>query len=370
MLINCTTEPSTSVWHSQDRNGNESSTLNKGPKDLISEDTYLQIRLIIGGFITLLVNIFGVFSNVMNCLVFFCQGLQDRTNMCLFSLALSDFLHLTCVCVYSFCTILIDLKLDGLEEDRYLTVVLYQTAVVYALKTTSGLYVMIIAVDRCICVLFPLHAGFLLKTRTMRIILITFAIIPPVGFAIQPRKYDVIKISVGGVSQWRAVPSVLWLHNSEAIDAVVVTTFGVCVPFITFVIIITATCVTVIQLTLAIAWRRKTSSVIGRQNNRQVMLTKTLVLASAVYIFCMTPFILVKLGYFIDPEFSSYGAYTHFYKTCNVLANVFPGINSFVSVFIYYNRSTRYKTELAMICNLHRNKSGNTVCRINLVGHL
>ncbi|XP_025099130.1 uncharacterized protein LOC112566916 [Pomacea canaliculata] len=309
--------------------------------------THILSNLVIGGLGTLVISLFGVISNVINCLVFYHQGLRDRMNLCLFSLALSDFWFVLCSAVYSLVKVFSILYLKGFAEEVKLYTINYGIGVIYAFRTTSGLYLMVIAVERCVCVAFPFQASSLIKTRTMAMFLSIIALISHLGFIGQSLKYKVIETEVGG---WQIVPSSLWLKNRIVIDTIVYVIFTISVPLITFLTVSLATFITVIKLTSAMAWRRKTSSTSTDQDDRQTALTKMLVLASCVYILSMMPMVLIKAVRLFVEEFSSYGVYASLYGVCNAVADISPVINSSVYVFIYYNRSARYRHELSAAC--------------------
>ncbi|KAK7495419.1 hypothetical protein BaRGS_00013358, partial [Batillaria attramentaria] len=57
---------------------------------IMSEATLYTIQSVVNGGILPVLVLFGVICNVINMAVFVRQGLGDRINLCLFSLALSD----------------------------------------------------------------------------------------------------------------------------------------------------------------------------------------------------------------------------------------------------------------------------------------
>ncbi|XP_025099131.1 uncharacterized protein LOC112566917 [Pomacea canaliculata] len=311
--------------------------------------THLLVIVIIGGIGTVAVSLFGVLSNVVNCLVFYHQGLRDRMNLCLFCLALADFCFLMCSAMYGIVIVFIVFRLRGFGEEENMKFVNYGVGIVHAFRTTSGLYVMVIAVERCVCVAFPFRASSLIRTRTMAMFLSAIALICQLGFICQPLKFNVVETKIGGVRQWRFAPSPLWLNNRVVIDIIVHVIFNISVPLITFFIVSLATFITVIKLASAMDWRRKTSSTSTDQNERQVALTKTLVLASCVYIVSTTPTVLTKVVRVFVEEFSAFGVYAHLDGICNVIADIFSAINSSVYIFIYYKRSARYRQKLRAV---------------------
>lgn len=345
------TEPPSISLCSQVEACNGSRTV--GPDTQMNKEFYF-VSLLTGTLATLVISLFGIVGNVINCLVFYRHGLRDRMNLCLFSLALVDFFYLLYFVPSSCISMFSHLKLFAGSDEHDMKTTIYGTGLSYALRTTSGLYIMVIALERCICVVFPLRAMSLIKTRTMAILLLILAVVPQLGFISQPLKYNVIKLEVGDGYKWALTPSQLWLSNRDVIDAIVYTVFGVSLPLATFFIVSLATFITVSRLTTAMAWRRKTSSMTKEQNYQQVALTKTLVLSSSVFILCMIPLVLLKALRLFLEEFSIYGLYSSLYIMCNITANVCSSINSSVHVLIYHSRSSRYRQELRKICLVTR----------------
>lgn len=62
----------------------------------ISEETRNIIENVCFAGVLLPICFVGIPSNIINCVVFWKQGLGDRMNLCLFCLAVSDCLRLSC----------------------------------------------------------------------------------------------------------------------------------------------------------------------------------------------------------------------------------------------------------------------------------
>ena len=108
--------------------------------------------------------LFGVTTNVINCMVFVRQGLRDRINLCLFSLALADTSFLLFMFLAKFFPFLglFDRDLGGYWRQKHTSTVL---GPMLGTMNISNLMTMIISVERCICVVSPFSAKRFLKTR-------------------------------------------------------------------------------------------------------------------------------------------------------------------------------------------------------------
>lgn len=277
-------------------------------------------------------------------------------NLCLFSLSIVDIVFLVCAIYFSAVSILSELDPNGFAKKIYINSLSYGVGINFALRTTVSLYIVVIAVDRYLCVAYPLRVSSMVKTRTMAMILVFLAAFAQLGFLFQPFKYDVIENKMVETPQWIMIPSKEYLDNKMLVDFIVCTIFSVCVPLFTLLILSLVTLVTVVRLTTAAAWRRRTSSTSVEHSKQQVMLTKMLIIASCIYIVSMAPMVSIKIVRLVVEDFSSYGVYSRLYLMCNTAASGLPVINSSVNFCIYYRCSSRYKTELLNIVQCYHCK--------------
>ncbi|XP_025099120.1 uncharacterized protein LOC112566908 [Pomacea canaliculata] len=240
--------------------------------------------------------------------------------------------------------VLSEQRLLGIGVELYQKSVSYFYGINFAFRTTSGFYAVVIAIERCLCVVFPLRAQYLVTTRTIGMILIFFAIFSQLGFASRPLISDVITTEASGISQWILVPSDIYVSNKNVIDTIVYTIFHTTIPLLTFCIVSLATVITVVHLKASVSWRRSTSCTSLGLNVQQLELTQVLVLASCVYIVSLVPAVLVRIVRLCAEEFSINGIYQRYYDILSGLANKFPVIDSSSNFFIYYNHSSKYKT--------------------------
>ncbi|XP_025099137.1 uncharacterized protein LOC112566924 [Pomacea canaliculata] len=306
-------------------------------------------RLVCVGFIGLGLSIIGVPSNAVTCLVFARQRLRERMNLCLFCLALVDLGLMTLSLGYSFVAMLSYLEVLGFDEEHYYKAVLYALSSIYALRATSGCYNVVIAVERCICVMLPLHAAALIRTRSMGVLLAILPLLLQAGFLTLPLKFQLVQTEIMGTVQWRLLPSRLWLKNQFIFDFILYTVLSTTLPLVTFLIISVATLITVIKLKVSIKWRKNQTSTSQDANRHQTALTKVLVVVSLVYIITMLPFVGYIAGYLFEDQFSTFGRYAYLYMTFSSVVNVFPVVNCSFTFFIYYSRSTRFREDLSAL---------------------
>lgn len=133
-------------------------------ENLVDEATAEQVERLLHLTALPLLEVFGVVTNVINCFVFTRQGLKDRINLCLFSLALADisFLLLSFAAKFFSFLGLFDEDLEEYWSQKYLNTVL---GPMLGTMNISNLMTMIISLERCICVVSPFTAKKFLKTK-------------------------------------------------------------------------------------------------------------------------------------------------------------------------------------------------------------
>ena len=134
------------------------------PENLVDEATAKQLERLLHMTVLPSLELFGVTTNVINCMVFVRQGLRDRINLCLFSLALADTSFLLLIFSAKFFSFLglFDGELEEYWSQKYLNTVL---GPMLGTMNISNLMTMVISVERCICVVSPFTAKRFLKTR-------------------------------------------------------------------------------------------------------------------------------------------------------------------------------------------------------------
>ena len=136
------------------------------PENLVDKATREEVEGLLLMTVLPSLELFGVTTNVINCMVFVRQGLRDRINLCLFSLALADTSFLLFMFSAKFFTFLglFDRELGEFWSQKYLSTVL---GPMLGTMNISNLMTMVISVERCICVVSPFTAKRFLKTRYM-----------------------------------------------------------------------------------------------------------------------------------------------------------------------------------------------------------
>ncbi|KAK7102270.1 probable G-protein coupled receptor frpr-1 [Littorina saxatilis] len=320
------------------------------PDNIISRDTYVTIRYVTDVSITPLLFLICLPTNLVSALVFWRQGLKDRSNMCLFVLALVDLAYVTTLMVAALSPFIG--FVDEALANRYTPYSdVYLIGVVWALKLTSGCVSVVIAVDRCLCVVFPLKIESLMSTRTMGILLGSITLVMQIFYLVHPLANDIVVVTTpGGGQVYSIVPAAFYINNKVLVDVVGIILVAFVVPIATFVVVSITTTITVVKLRLALSWRQATSSGSAASTTnatRQTSLTRMLVLLSCVYIFFAAPLVAFTLMRLALPDYSPWGRYSNFFLATHNIGTVCSEINSSVNFFVYYTRSSRFRQVLA-----------------------
>lgn len=319
------------------------SNLNDSGINVVDDDVLNLIETVCFASVTTLVCLIGIPTNIINCLVFWHQGLTDRMNLCLFCLALVDCLYLVFdFTMYSLSSFILFYDKD-LAKEYYSKITLELLGVAYGLRTASGCITMVISIERCVCVVFPLQAATLVRTRTMGILVCLLVLLFQLAYLINPFTL-VVSIQKSPSLKITLAPSQFYVQNLDFIRVFYNTFLGIIVPVATFVVVTVATTTTILKLRAAIKWREKTCSASSDNRSRQMALTKMLVLVSCLYIITMVPFVGNTLTRLFVAEYSFYGRYSSAFRSANAIVHVFPRINSAVDFFIYYCRSSKFRT--------------------------
>ena len=221
--------------------------------------------------------------------------------------------------------------------------------------TTSSCITMVIAVERCLCVLFPLKAQTLMSTRTMAILLSTITLLHQLGFSLFLFKWTTKRIWNSRTGYSVVTFVTVDGPNQELISTIYYVVFDIILLFVTNIVVlsvvVTCTVVTVIKLRQAMAWRLSANSSSSNTQNQQTALTKMLVVLCCIYVACSTPGCIMALVRRVNPKYAPDGIYANFFMLSHAIGyRVFSATNSSVNFFVFCWMSTRFRQELRYLC--------------------
>lgn len=318
------------------------------PKDVSQRVRYV-VDVVFYTGLTTLACLMGGLSNIVNCVVFWRQGLQDRMNLCLFSLALTDGFYLISVFIIFSVSSFIRFYDEIFRAEYYSKTIASLGGLVYGIKAISGCFNMIIAVERCICVVFPHLASTLMQTRTMGVLLSACVLLFQGLYLIYPLSYHAVLTKTNGRAIWAMDSTRFYEENKVFIYTFLNTILETVVPVVTFCVVSISTAVTVRTLRASIVWRGKTTSATNDTHIRQVALTRMLVMVSCVYITSMTPFMARKISFWFLSDYFTNTSCLELFMAASAAVFTVSILSSCFNFFVYLSRSSRYRATLAAI---------------------
>ncbi|KAL8616030.1 hypothetical protein ACOMHN_014992 [Nucella lapillus] len=223
------------------------------PDNILSRKTDLWVSTVFIGTIVLPVLFaVGVPGNILSAVVFKTQGLKDRINLCLFSLALADLL----VLVSNFCLT---------EEKVYRDLVGFSAFFITYFPGITGVTWVsqflsaVIASERCFCVVSPLQAQRRLKTSSMAgVIVLCSALLLGGMLGIAGPKHTAVCMFDPLTNRTKDIVYVTryYLDNKELLDIFDVFFYATAFPAIFLLVVIVTTVVTAVKLRHVLAWRQ------------------------------------------------------------------------------------------------------------------
>ncbi|XP_076471185.1 uncharacterized protein LOC143301065 [Babylonia areolata] len=308
-----------------------------GSGSIISDEDYRGAERVIECGLLPAVSLLGLPANILNVMVFHRQGLRDKMNLCLFTLALVDFMYLLCMFLSTFYCPAALLSPDPLwEQTLKWQIRKHVINFVYAFWYSSGTITAIISTERCLCVTLPLRSASLFTTRTMACMLVgAIALINLLCLTYA------LKHTVGWQEDADGNDTALFLRHKVHFQVITDTVLPG-VSFLTFFVVVVVTVVTVRKLRTALAWRQNSSSASSTRDKQQMTLVRMLIAVSCVYIACNTPKLSLAIVRFLVREFSTSGRYRNLFFVTHRAGHVLLMINSSVNVFIYHRQSSRW----------------------------
>lgn len=300
----------------------------------------LIIKLKSAVFIPLLF-LFGPPTNVVNMIVFFKQGLHDRVNLCLFSLAIVDF---TVVSFYfviyaEHIFMFTSPDMQGVV-DTFLTN--NKAKIFYSSSNGSMILSVIIALERCVCVLMPLRARTLLTTKHMAAIILTTVPVACLLRLVVTAKYAAVcffdprrqQVFMGlYVTDYAS-------RNKELLDFIDGIVYGFIIALGCPLVVFIATVITVVKLWQSAAWRKLSSSTDTR---KEMAVTKMLVMLSLVTVILRLPSIGLRIYPLFNVEFSANGIDRNLFLASVSFGEIFLCVESSFSFILYYSASSKYR---------------------------
>lgn len=341
-----------------------------GTDDVISKATRELVETVCFAALTSLICVISVPANVINCLVFCRQGLQERMNVCLFCLALVDCFYLTCVFTVYSVSVFLRFYDQVLSEEYSSKVFVYFGGALYGFRTLSHCITMVIALERCVCVVYPLQAANLLQARSMGYLILSGFLLFHGCYLLLPFSYHVVKIVVNEKVEWKFFPTPFFENNRLIVYTLIYTVLGTVLPIVALLTVCLTTFITVVKLRAAMLWRQRTSLMINESHSQQVALTKMLVIVSCAYILTVAPLVAWQTSFWFVGRCLSTGTCYNLFMALSAVVFTISYLNSCFNIVIYYSRSSRFRVVLVSLFYSHRGKAPASVKSVGRMSHM
>lgn len=326
--------------------------------DPISAETQVLVNSMKAMIVTPICVFLGVPTNLLSMAVFAKHGLSHRTNLCLFSLAFVDSLY-GCL---NFCMYVEQLGSDLLAETsgvgRLVEVIINNHLLGLHGLYWASLYISaIIAVDRCLCVMFPLQFKKLVETKTMWFVVFLGVVIITAGrFTVTEKCHVVCVYDVDTLATRSMIfASEYYLRYRHVVDAIDVVVYGLLLPLVTVTAVVIATFVTAVALKKARIWREGSST--SQLSSREIALTKMLIYLSIQFIVFNVPTILFRIICVALPEVSNYGLSYNLYFFLLGITEITAIMDTSFNFLVYVTTGSKFRETILRFFGIFHRKT-------------
>ncbi|KAL8562429.1 hypothetical protein ACOMHN_066143 [Nucella lapillus] len=315
------------------------------PDNLVSLEVERGVDMAVGVVVLPLLFLLSSTTNVLNVLVFWRQGVGERVNLCLFCLSLTDLLYM----LHSFLLNVDRLGVFSTSSELgevFKFIVRHRMVGFRGFSWVSGFLSMLIACDRCFCVLSPLRSKTVLKTRTTAFLIAGSSVLILAGFFVVCTRWDIACVydPATNSTSTTVYGSQFYIRHKRVLDVMDGIVYGLVLPGLYVSVVLATTVVTLWKLRQLSHWRQQSSS--ATVTSRDLALTRMLVGVSVVYVVCMIPTLGLGVCILAVAEFNLRGRY---YNTFNLMVSVFElfsYLNASFNFFVYCSLGSRYKQTL------------------------
>lgn len=283
---------------------------------------------------------FGIFTNIINIVVFIRQGSKDRTNTSLLGLAVSDLLSLVTQtwALFCFTDLFSVLDLPFSPKDTTYLIAGWPRLVFTRATTWITAY---ISLEKCLCVVAPLKVQNLFtRRRTMAYIILVYLL----AFAsISPVYYTTRFAWVSNSATNKTILSTAFIENRNDFE---ISSFYInnIIPTAAFVIIICCTVILISEIKRRFQWRKKSAKSTNARaiSQRDLKLIKMVTCLSGVFILCYTPGTLLFVWMLLDSELRIDGGERNLFLLFHSCLYIIEAVNASTSLLVYLTMSSKF----------------------------
>ncbi|KAK0066553.1 FMRFamide receptor [Biomphalaria pfeifferi] len=323
--------------------------------DLSTEVAFRIFDIVCSNFLVGAISLLGLLSNVTTIVVLSHQ-VNESINIVFLGMAVSDMCVVTLALWYAITSIINEANPPNFPFEPLSFLVM--TAVIprlFFINSTCWLTALV-AIIRCLCVVLPFKVGILFTPKRTAVLTSGVFFIIVFSYSTSYFRNEFVLVFFPEVNA--SIYIMVELSKGEVIDDMVYYLGFVALPMVCMFIVVFCTLVLVIKVKASVNWRnnaqagksfsmeKKSVPVTGRESaTKEGKLTKMVVTITSVFIFCNMPNNLVVMARMVEPEFTERGKYQHTFIVIHDVIFLLETINSSVSFLIFYNMSSKFKTE-------------------------
>ncbi|KAK6995041.1 hypothetical protein BgiMline_011690 [Biomphalaria glabrata] len=302
------------------------------------------VIFLVGCFFTVLVCLFGIAANYLNISLFRKLGYQDGVNVSLTALAISDMCGLILELVYS-----VVLNSYILEKDLVVSKVVigYITGYTFEYFTrVSSVITAYAAVERCLCVTWPLKVKSLITNKV--------SVVVNGGIFILYSMYLFPQFLIT-YFDWTYVPernkTIYFIYfNSWRAEVFPVTYYvtDMLLPYSTYIVLITCCTTLFLKLKSKAKWRQLVSSScdkVSHVNRKELKSARMFMTVSFMCVVLLLPHSLIFSATIFIRALALSGTNSDLSRVISTFTIFLKISYSSFTIFIYYNMSTKYRLE-------------------------
>jgi hypothetical protein len=317
--------------------------------DLMSKETTQTIETVVQAGILPPIVLCGVVLNVINMVVFSRQGLRDRVTKCLMVLTVTDTCYLISLFTYRAYAIA---SLFSKSMGEWWRVSIFVMVGVYNVFADCSVCItMLIAVERCVCVLLPLKVKALMSTRNAVLYALVVVVCVPANLLFC-FKYRVVTYPDPLTNATRYAAALTTLSLRYPFITKMHDYVNVLVPFTSFTVVIASTILISVRMRRVLSWRQtsanvSSSTVTSQKERREAAVTRMLTTLCVLFTACLVPYVVSALLRLAVPDYNPEGRYSNTLLATTGLMHVFFSSNASINFVVYVTRSSKFKATLA-----------------------
>ncbi|XP_076452288.1 uncharacterized protein LOC143287931 [Babylonia areolata] len=321
------------------------------PDNIVSQEVPQIMDTIVGAVFLPVFFLISAPTNVLSMVVFWRQGLQERINLCFFYLSLVDLSHMLHAFFCNVDRVYLPF-MTGVELGPVFRFIVDHRLLGFrSLSWLSGFVSMVIACERCFCVVSPLRSQTVLSTRTTGLILALGTAFCVTGSLVNGMRWSLpcVLDPVTNTTSRRLITSQFYARNRNHLN--VLSLFVATIQPTTYLtVIVVTTIVMSVKLRKMTAWREQSTSSTSAVSSREVALTRMLIAVSLLYIVCSVPNIMLGIGVMFVPGMSFSGRYYNLTICLIDFMEIASYVNATFNFFIYCSLGSKYRNTLHGLC--------------------